>query len=292
LRPRQPTTSEGDAQADQVTYLLTTHSPHIASVTPIESLILLRKDTRENATVGASGATIGLAEDERDDIERYLDVSRAEGLFARGILLVEGEAERFLLPLLATRAGYDLDSLGITVCSVSGTNFGPYVRFFGPQGLSVPLAILTDLDPSDPGEGASQDYGRSRAHSLSHLMNPNLRLPKAVQEAAFYEKYGIFLNNSTLEIELYESGCIYSMNAAMQALCDVAAARVRFQTLADNDKKGKSPNQLDDPKRFLDDIEYVGKGRFAQRLCAEIFRIDPKRDVCPPYILKAIKHVI
>jgi putative ATP-dependent endonuclease of OLD family len=291
LRPKQPTTPEGDTKASRVTYLLTTHSPHIASVTPIESLVLLRKDTLENATVGVSGAAISLTDDERDDIERYLDVSRAEGLFGREILLVEGDAEKFLVPLLAARAGFDLDSLGITVCSVSGTNFVPYVKFFGPQGLNIPFAVLTDLDPYSTKDGTLKDYGRNRAHSLCPLINPKAKLPKDIQESTFYEKYGIFLNNSTLEIELNESGCIHLMNAVMQALCDIEAAKERFQKIADDTKKAEKVIQLDDPKCFIKDIEYVGKGRFAQRLCAEMCEHDPKHEVCPPYILKAIKHV-
>ena len=291
LRPRQPTSPEGEEEASRVTYLLTTHSPHIASVTPVESLILLRKDAKEDATVGLSGAAIKLTDAERDDIERYLDVSRAEGLFARGILLVEGDAEKFLVPVLAARAGYDLDSLGITVCSVGGANFAPYVKFFGPQGLDIPLAVLTDLDPYNTADGTLHDYGRSRAHSLCPSMSPKAKLPKDIQESAFYEKHGVFLNASTLEIELNESGCIYLMNSAMQALCDVEAAKERFQQIAADTKKAKQVVKIDDPKRFIKDIEYVGKGRFAQRLCAEICAVDPKHQVCPPYILKAIKHV-
>lgn len=292
LRLRQPTDRGGEKEASPVTYLLTTHSPHIASVTPVGSLILLRKDTKEDATVGVSGAAIELTEPERDDIERYLDVSRAEGLFSRGILLVEGDAEKFLVPVLAARAGYDLDALGITVCSVGGTNFVPYVKFFGPQGLNLPFAVLTDLDLYSAKDGAIRDYGRSRAHSLCSMISPKTKISSDIQKADFYEKFGIFLNDSTLEIELNNSGCIYLMNSVMKALCDVDAAKERFQELENNAKKAKKVFNVDDPKRFIKDIEYVGKGRFAQRLCAEMCKLDRKYDVCPPYILKAIKHVI
>jgi putative ATP-dependent endonuclease of the OLD family len=291
LRQRRPSTPEDEDEANRVTYLLTTHSPHIASVTPVESLILLRKDAKEDATIGVSGAAITLTDAERDDIERYLDVSRAEGLFARGILLVEGDAEEFLVPVLAARAGYDLDSLGITVCSVGGTNFVPYVKFFGRLGLNIPVAVLTDLDPYNTSDGMLRDYGRSRAHSLCSLINPKAKLPKDIQEVAFYAEHGIFLNASTLEIELNESGCIHLMNSVMQALCDVGVAKERFQQIADDTEKAKKIVTIDDPKRFIKDIEYVGKGRFAQRLCAEVCELDPKFKVCPPYILKALKHV-
>ena len=291
LRLRQPSDKKSEKETSPVTYLLTTHSPHIASVTPVESMVLLRKAHKEDSTVGVSGAAITLADPERDDIERYLDVSRAEGLFSRGVLLVEGDAEKFLVPVLAARAGYNLDALGITVCSVAGTNFVPYIKFFGPLGLNLPLAVVTDLDLYSLDDGSTGDYGRNRAHSLCSLISPKAKLPGAIQKTEFYEGYGIFLNSSTLEIELNNSGCIYLMNSAMQALCDVGAAKKRFQQLEDDTKRANKAINIGDPKRFIKDIEYVGKGRFAQRLCSEICKLDPAHNVCPPYILKAIKHV-
>jgi putative ATP-dependent endonuclease of OLD family len=36
--------------------------------------------------------------------------------------------------------------LGITVCSIGGTNFTPYVKLLA-TGLNIPHVILTDLDP-------------------------------------------------------------------------------------------------------------------------------------------------
>ena len=61
--------------------LLTTHSPHIASVAPLRSILLL-KDGGEKGTVGCSTAGIPLTKAEEDDLARYLDVTRAEMLFA------------------------------------------------------------------------------------------------------------------------------------------------------------------------------------------------------------------
>ena len=80
--------------------ILTTHSPHIASVAPLTSLLLLR----EQANVGTKGYSTASAEftgDDVEDLERYLDVTRAELVFARGVILVEGDAERFLVPTFA-----------------------------------------------------------------------------------------------------------------------------------------------------------------------------------------------
>jgi putative ATP-dependent endonuclease of the OLD family len=279
LRPRQPTNLEGEKQPSPVTYLLTTHSPHIASVTPVESLILLRTDTNRTATVGVSGAAIALADAERDDIERYLDVSRAEGLFARGILLVEGDAEKFLVPVLAARAGHDLDALGVTLCSVGGTNFVPYVKFFGPQGLDLRLAVLTDYDPQDGGKS----LGENRvAEEIIPAMLGDGAPKRQSDRLAIAETKGVFLNNHTFEVDLVRCGYFRSTARAMEELCSVQAA-------VDRAKKRADSKTLDDEDTFLRDIGYVGKGRFAQRLAAHISGSKCKK--CPDYILKAVKHV-
>jgi putative ATP-dependent endonuclease of OLD family len=280
LRPRQPTNPEGEAEIDRITYLLTTHSPHIASVTPVESLILLRKDVKDNSTIGVSGSDIALSDEERDDIERYLDVSRAEGLFSRAILLVEGDAEKFLVPVLAGRAGYDLDSLGITVCSVSGTNFVPYVKFFGPQGLDIPIAVVTDFDPQEGGDS----LGENRvANEIVPAILEAAHLPsKRSERLALAEANGVFLNEYTFEVDLFRCGYFQSTARAMEDLCTVNAAVERAKERAAN-------KTLDDEANFLRDISYVGKGRFAQRLAAYIAGSKCKK--CPEYLLKALKHV-
>lgn len=280
LRPLQPTEPEGEVKTSGVTYLLTTHSPHIASITPAESLILLRKDVTENATVGVSGASISLTVEERDDIERYLDVTRAEGLFGRGILLVEGDAEKFLVPLLAARAGYDLDSLGITVCSVSGVNFVPYIKFFGPKGLNLPLAVVTDYDPQDDGGSLGED--RVAEQIIPSILGDKHSPATSAERLAVAETNGVFLNEYTFEVDLFRCGYFCNIARVMEGLCSVKVAVERAKKRAEN-------KTIDDEREFLRDIDYVGKGRFAQRLAAHISESDCK--ICPDYILKAIKHV-
>ena len=154
-RPVFETTQESDG-ATPLSILLTTHSPHIASVAPLRSILLL-KDTEDKGTCGYSTQAINLSDAEADDIARYLDVTRAEMLFARGVILVEGDAERFLVPEFAKFIGTPLDQFGITVCSVGGINFRPYLKFL--RGLNIPSAIVTDWDPQNNGKPLG--YNRS-----------------------------------------------------------------------------------------------------------------------------------
>ena len=142
---------QDEDDAEPLSVFLTTHSPHIASVAPIRSLLLI-KDEGDNGSVGYSSAEADLTDDEVDDLARYLDVTRAEMLFARGIILVEGDAERFLVPAFAAAMDLSLDHLGITVCSVAGTNFKPYAKFLTAMG--IPFAVADGLGSSGRGHGA------------------------------------------------------------------------------------------------------------------------------------------
>lgn len=281
LRPRvQAGSTSPENERSSISHILTTHSPHIVSVAPVGSIVLLRRSTSEQSTIAVSTEGLALTQEESQDIERYLDVSRAEALFGKGVLLVEGDAEKYIIPVLARRAeeNYDLDALGITICSISGTNFVPYIKFFGPQGLDVPLAVLTDLDPNE-----KEALGETR---VTEQIIPALLADKSPQDLsdrlAIAEANGVFLNSFTLEVDLIECGYWQSFRKTMQELCPVEAAVKRATERA----KGKA---LDDTETFLKDIAYVGKGRFAQRLAKHIDSSPVKK--CPDYILKGISHV-
>ena len=64
----------------------------------------------------------------KKDLERYLDATRGEIFFARGVILVEGDAELYIIPSVANTLGFPLDERGISVCSVHGTDFLPYTN--------------------------------------------------------------------------------------------------------------------------------------------------------------------
>ena len=277
--PKEGTSS--DVIEERLSYMLTTHSPHIASVAPIKSLLLLRKNKEDSSTKGVSGSSIRLTKEECDDVERYLDVSRAEGLFARGILLVEGDAERFLIPTLAFRAGYDLDKLGITVCSVAGADFVPYVKFFGPQGLNIPIAVLTDFDPQ--GDGSSLGEERITDRIIPAMLGNASGVISKEERLKMAPDNGVFLNEYTFEVDLFKCGYEESFYHAMEGVCSVNVAITRAKDRMDT-------KTIPDVERFIKDIGYIGKGRFAQRLASHINSSKCKN--CPAYIIKAIDYVL
>jgi putative ATP-dependent endonuclease of the OLD family len=134
--------------SDETSLVVSTHSPHIAAVTQLDALILLRRDPDDSSTIASSAAGAELDVKQRADIQRYLDVSRAELLFCAAAILVEGVAEVYLLPALARALEFDLDAYGVIIANVSGTDFAPYRRVLASNALSVPHAIVTDGDPT------------------------------------------------------------------------------------------------------------------------------------------------
>jgi putative ATP-dependent endonuclease of OLD family len=278
LHTRQQPEAEGGAEeAEQVetnrTTFLTTHSPHIVSVTPLRSLVLLRKAKDGLSTEASSTAEVDLDEKDVADLERYLDVTRGEIVFSRAVLLVEGDAECFVVPVLAKLIGHDLDELGISVCSVSGTNFAPYIKLLGDDGLGIPFAVITDYDPVKNGGG----LGFNRVEALLELITgevPDYEDGEALLVAA--EDMGIFLNDYTFEVDLFKCGCHESLCNTLSELTTNLMAKKRAAAWKE------SPKTLE-PEQMLKDIDAIAKGRFAQRLAARL-----TGDACPKYIRDAV----
>jgi putative ATP-dependent endonuclease of the OLD family len=274
-----------DGQAGLLSVVLTTHSPHIASVAPLSSILLLRSEGAAG-TKGYSTAAADFTEAEADDLSRYLDVTRAELVFARGVILVEGDAERFLIPAFADELDMLLDEYGVTVCSVAGTNFKPYVKLL--CALGIPFAVITDYD-----EVNKKPRAYNRALKLVRIIDEArggddtdaliTRIKELETWAESFdecEAFGIFVNDDTLETELFEG--------------DFALAMI--ETLREHNFSAQRKAMLDaweaDPstynrKRLISMVEQMGKGRFAQRLATRV----PGFDV-PDYVSAAIKHVI
>lgn len=281
LRPRQPVPpAEGvvGKSVSETTILLTTHSPNIVSVSPVHSLVLLRKTADRTSTEGVSTATLELDAAEADDIERYLDVTRGEVLFAKGVLLVEGEAEQYMLPVLAELNGYKLDELGITVCSVGGTHFLPYLKFLGPTGLNIPCAVVTDADPD------VQTTGLVRVRKLLEFLAPGEldELTADDEVIAWGNRHGLFLTDDTFEVALFRSGRHGTFATTMGELSSSTVARTRATAW-------KASPKTVDVEKMLKDVDAIGKGRFAQRWAQHISRAKSKSG--PQSVLEALEYV-
>uniref|UniRef100_UPI0004666A4D ATP-dependent nuclease n=1 Tax=Gluconobacter oxydans TaxID=442 RepID=UPI0004666A4D len=127
--------------------ILTTHSTQVTAKVPLSSYVILTKST-DGTPIGAVPAlTSGLSKTEQEDLNRYLDATKSNLLFARRVLLVEGAAELILLsPLVKQIMGVDLEREGISVVAIHGTHFTPYAKLFSHGALPKKCAIVADAD--------------------------------------------------------------------------------------------------------------------------------------------------
>ena len=124
--------------------ILTTHSQNLVNtISDIRNIVVL--NNYANTTKISSLANLNMTDIELKNIQRYLDVNRSEMLFAKGVILVEGIAEEYLIPQFAKNLfGQDLDQLGISVCSVNGTHFADFVKLL--NYINIPFVVVTDGD--------------------------------------------------------------------------------------------------------------------------------------------------
>jgi putative ATP-dependent endonuclease of OLD family len=130
-----------------VQVILTTHSPNLSSKVPLDSLVLLES---QRAFPLRRGET-RLAEGDYRFLQRFLDSTKANLFFARGVIIVEGDAEAILIPTLARLIGCDLTAAGVSIVNVGGTGLRRYGRILqraegAAVGTSIPVACLADMD--------------------------------------------------------------------------------------------------------------------------------------------------
>lgn len=270
---------------------LTTHSPHIACVAPLESLVLLRNDGRGFGTVAKSTLQAGLTDQEVADLHRYLDATRAEMLFARGVILVEGVSEVFLIPAVAEDMNKTLDEYGITVCSVLGTNFVPYAKLLGTQGLNIPFVILTDGDSYTPKNGEKRSGGLSRAISVAATVgrHDSVALEEMYKQGCWTElreivkEIGVFVGKRTLEVDLVDRG---HGQEILDVLRELRAPNTRVDEIQRFVERG---SELDDDEAssLMNTIRRTGKGGVAQRLAG---RVDHRN--FPAYVTDGIQNIV
>jgi len=265
--------------------LVSTHSPNIASVAPVESLVVLRTVKNESKVASFADAA-GFTDEERADLERYMDVTRAEIVFGRGVILVEGDAEKFVVPaaakLLPTPVA--LDEYGVTVCSVAGTDFAPHAKLL--KALAIPFVVVTDGDTRDDNDAPpGLERGVRILEAIGHPAADGVKRAIARKEfdraRAALAKARVFVGLRTLETDLVSSGAGPRMQETFKAIFPTS----RDATSEPFDAKDPIADAVEDSLIKL--VERAGKGRFAQSFSSRMVAQD-----VPAYLRAAIETIV
>lgn len=124
--------------------LYSTHSTQISEVSNVENVNILAKKLSYAEVYQPSN---GLKHDNIIEIQRYLDAVRTNLLFAKGVILVEGDAEEILIPQMIKKVfGVGLDEVGISLINIRSTGFLNVAQLFHDDRIRRKCSIITDLD--------------------------------------------------------------------------------------------------------------------------------------------------
>src|SRR5208337_5272090 len=101
-----------------------THSPHLAASAQLNSMILI---VRQKPYPLAQTET-KLEKDDYAFLRRFLDATKANLFFARGVIIVEGDAENILLPAIAAKLGRPFGKYGVSLVNVGHRGLFRYSR--------------------------------------------------------------------------------------------------------------------------------------------------------------------
>lgn len=143
--------TEADAAEKETTtrppvqVLVTTHSPNLASKVDIESITLVSS----RRCFRLCHEVTKLEETDYAFLRRFLDVTKANLFFARGVAVCEGDSENLLVPVLARKLGRSFSKYGVSIVNVGNRALFRYARIFQRKDNQEPplrVACITDFD--------------------------------------------------------------------------------------------------------------------------------------------------
>jgi len=148
-----------EREDSNVQLIMTTHSPNLGSKVKLANLIICSNG--KTFPMGCSPTKYTkLDESDYKFLERFLDVTKANLFFAKGVILVEGWAEELILPALAKKLGCDLTQNGVSVVNVASTAFLRYSKIFqriDNNEIDIPVSVITDLDIKPEDENVKEE---------------------------------------------------------------------------------------------------------------------------------------
>jgi len=148
------------AEHKDIQLILTTHSPNLGSKVELKNLLICFD--KQIFPMGAEFTELNPGD--YKFLQRFLDVTKANLFFAKGVILVEGWSEELLLPALAKKIGIDVTQKGVSIVNVGGATFLRYGKIFRREDtrrMNTPVAIITDLDVK-PEDEEIQENGKTK----------------------------------------------------------------------------------------------------------------------------------
>jgi putative ATP-dependent endonuclease of OLD family len=261
--------------------IYSTHSTHISEVCNVENINVLGRNA---GLCEAYQPSSGLTVEEIGNIQRYLDAVRSNLLFAKSVVLVEGDAEEILVPILIKKVfGVSLDELGVSLINIRSTGFTNVAVLFHDQRIRKQCAIVTDLDDAfidtspDPLDG--EEDKKAKANALAAQTSGLQRKAALTAFAKDNTWLSTHFADYTFEVDFLVNGA----NAA-KVVSVLGEVYKSAATIATAKAELESKDIAVSGKRMLTMAKHMGKGWFAILLG----KVVDHHTIIPGYILDAV----
>lgn len=286
--------------------VLTTHSTVISSAVSINNIIHINGGAEPSAV---PARFCGLSEPSRRFIDRWLDVTKSNLLFSKGVILVEGVAEAIALPELAKIAlanrgkGLNtLDDYGVSVINLNGIYFAHFMQLFcevegqmRSRNLPIPCAGLTDKDPVKTHKVRILDQlvdvvVKPHAGNLADGTNPALGLIPTIAKSRYGRLFSGELKTFEYDLAMTASNLRLMLQVAYDNWPTDGSVKASLKNMLEADFEALTEGQKAEyAYELLERIDStsMGKGLYAQLLADKLEQGDCVFAV-PYYIQQAI----
>lgn len=186
--------------------ILTTHSVTLASSIKLENLVLCKNDK----VYPLGSEYTKLSKEDYKFLEIFLDLTKSNLFFAKGVIFVEGDAENILVPTIAEIIGKPLYKYGVSVVNLGSLAFLRYSKIFlrkdESETLDIPVAIITDLDVKEKSKTQGFVLKKEVIEKLNKIIEKNDK-NKNLND---FEN-SIYLDQKEIKKEIREILCINSL---------------------------------------------------------------------------------
>lgn len=162
----------------QVIY--TSHSPTLTSKVGIENVNLLYENDHKKYCLPLAETNIN--DSDKTYLKKYLDVTKSQLFFAKGILFVEGISEAILIPEMAKMIKRPFDKYAVELVNVDSVAFRPFVNLLSSDRVATcfnKISIITDDDRCTKKEDAyyidkNLDYDDLNKDIINNLKNGDM----------------------------------------------------------------------------------------------------------------------
>ncbi|MBE0392461.1 ATP-dependent endonuclease [Flavobacterium sp. PL002] len=203
---------------------VTTHSTHITSAVSLDEIICLHNENGIT-TVGYPGKVFPADGKSKKYVQRFLDATKSDMLFAQKVILVEGLAEQLLMSIFAKYENESLEDNHVAVINVGGRFFDHFLYLFDstqPNTIHKKIICITDRDPESKKKTEGKfkrcypyEYDVDRA-TYEYQINPSAtKYPiTSHPNIAFFSQdeikgktleYDLILHNPNLELLITDS---------------------------------------------------------------------------------------